>query len=124
MIGPYAKYSLSLRRLFRLGSVMGVTAGGVLAAFPAQAQAPGLYYAWRSIDGDLAACLDRSTTALTSQELSNIQVEGNSVAGKTEDSTAVFVCLTETTATTVMIMVSSTSDDLAFELRERLKASF
>lgn len=98
--------------------------GLAFAAAPARAQSPGLYYAWRSLDGPVTACIDRSTTALTNQALNNIQVEGNSVAGTTENATAVFVCLDNVESTTVMIMVSSTDDDVAFELREVLKDSF
>ncbi|MGD1929758.1 MAG: hypothetical protein ACFB12_12685 [Leptolyngbyaceae cyanobacterium] len=112
----------------RVWSVLAIGASATFWGLAAQAQAPGLYYAWRSINGDLTACLNRSTAALTSQELDNIQVEGNSVAGTTADSTAVFVCLesldTTTVTTTVMIMVSSNNDDVAFELRETLKESF
>lgn len=105
--------------LIAVGASMAFWAGS-----PARAQSPGLYYAWRVLDGDVATCIDRSAAALTEQELSNIQVEGNSVAGTTENATAVFVCLNNVESTTVMIMVSSTNDDVAFELRETLKAAF
>lgn len=108
----------------RIGTLFAIGAGLALSAMPASAQTPGLYYAWRTVETDLLACLDRSTTALNTEGLSNIQVEGNSVAGTTEDSTAVFVCLENPDATTVMIMVSSTDDDTAFALRENLKESF
>ncbi len=94
-------------------------------AAPVQAEAPRLYYAWRSIHQDLTTCLDRSTAALASQQLSNIQVEGNSVSGTTEAATAIFVCLTEApTDTTVMIMVASQDDAVALQLRETLKHRF
>lgn len=108
----------------RIGTLLALGTGLALAALPARAQSPGLYYAWRSVEIDVAACLDRSTTALTNEGLTNIQVEGNSVAGTLEDSTAVFVCLQNPEAITVMIMVSSTNDDTAFTLRETLKESF
>lgn len=108
----------------RICTVCALTAGVVLAGLPARAQSPGLYYAWRSIDADLMACIDRSTTALNNQGLNNIQVEANSVAGTTENSTVAFVCLQNPTDMTVMIMVSSNDDDTAFELREALKANF
>jgi len=94
------------------------------SAVPARAQSPGLYYAWRALDGDVSTCIDRSVSALNNQELSNIQIEDNSVAGTTENATAVFVCLVNPDSVTVMIMVSSTNDDVAFELRENLKVAF
>ncbi|MGD1858550.1 MAG: hypothetical protein ACFB0E_01090 [Leptolyngbyaceae cyanobacterium] len=108
----------------RVRTILAMGLGLACAAWPAQAQSPGLYYAWRLINGDTMACLDRAAAVLTNQELSNIQVEGNSVAGTTEDSTAVFVCLENAGSTTVMIMVSSTDDDMAFALRETLKENF
>ncbi|NEQ46445.1 MAG: hypothetical protein F6K00_24035 [Leptolyngbya sp. SIOISBB] len=110
--------------ILRIGTLLAVGTGLALATSPARAQSPGLYYAWRAVDADLITCIDRSTTALADEGLSNIQVEGNSVAGTTEDSTAVFVCLENPNAMTVMIMVSSTDDDTAFTLRETLKESF
>jgi len=108
----------------RISTLFALGAGLALAALPARAQSPGLYYAWRAVETDVVTCIDRSTTALTNEGLSNIQVEGNSVAGTTEDATAVFVCLQNPEAITVMIMVSSTNDDTAFTLRETLKESF
>jgi hypothetical protein len=108
----------------RIGALLVIGAGLLGAIAPAGAQSPGLYYAWRSVESDLATCLDRSTAALTNEGLTDIQVEGNSVAGTTENATAVFVCLENSEPITVMIMVSSTDDDAAFELRETLKASF
>ncbi len=110
--------------ILRTGTLLAIGTGLALATLPARAQSPGLYYAWRTIDADLITCLDRSTTALTDEGLGNIQVEGNSVAGTTEDSTVVFVCLDNPDVMTVMIMVSSTNDDTAFDLRETLKATF
>ncbi|MEM6839805.1 MAG: hypothetical protein AAF609_23585 [Cyanobacteria bacterium P01_C01_bin.120] len=108
----------------RVKAILTMGLGFACAAWPAQAQSPGLYYAWRLINSDSVACLERATAVLTNQELNNIQVEGNSVAGTTEDSTAVFVCLENAGNTTVMIMVSSTDDDMAFALRETLKENF
>ncbi|NER81662.1 MAG: hypothetical protein F6K42_19280 [Leptolyngbya sp. SIO1D8] len=108
----------------RLWSVVVVSASVWVGVSPAQAQAPGLYYSWRSIDTDTVGCIDRATAALNSQALENIQIEGNSISGTTENATAVFVCLAEADATTVMIMVSSVDDDSAFELRESLKGAF
>ncbi|MEM9007246.1 MAG: hypothetical protein AAGE59_27430 [Cyanobacteria bacterium P01_F01_bin.86] len=91
---------------------------------PVQAEAPGIYYAWRSIDADITGCIDRATVALDTQELANIQIEVNSISGTTENATALFVCFENAGSTTVMIMVSSTDDDTAFELRELLKDIF
>lgn len=108
----------------RISTLLALGTGLALAALPARAQSPGLYYAWRSVDTDIITCLERSTTALNEEGLGNIQVEGNSVAGTTVDSTAVFVCFQNPDAITVMIMVSSTDDDTAFTLRETLKESF
>ncbi|MGF1460460.1 MAG: hypothetical protein ACFBSG_15720 [Leptolyngbyaceae cyanobacterium] len=108
----------------RIWTFAAIAAGLVFGAAPARAESPGLYYAWRTLEADVVACIDRSTTALSNQGLGNIQVEGNSVAGTTEDSTAVFVCLESLDDLTVMIMVSSNNDDTAFELRETLKTSF
>lgn len=108
----------------RISTLLALGAGLALAALPARAQSPGLYYAWRSVDTDIVTCLERSTTALNDEGLGNIQVEGNSAAGTTADATAVFVCLQNPDAITVMIMVSSTDDDRAFALRETLKESF
>ena len=108
----------------RISTLLALGGGLALAALPARAQSPGLYYAWRSVDTDIVTCLERSTTALNEEGLGNVQVEGNSVAGTTAESTAVFVCLQNPDAITVMIMVSSTDDDSAFTLRETLKESF
>ncbi len=107
-------------------SWLGFTLGASLAfvGLPAQADVPGLYYSWRSLDGDVPQCLDRATAALRTQALTNIQVEGNSVAGTAENARAVFVCLENADATTVMIMVTSLDDDTAFQLREALKNLF
>ncbi|MEO1297762.1 MAG: hypothetical protein AAFW75_18670 [Cyanobacteria bacterium J06636_16] len=91
---------------------------------PAKAEAPGIYYSWRDIDADITVCIDRATAALNTQALENIQIEANSISGSNENATAVFVCLEDTDSTTVMIMVSSTNDDTAFELRESLKEVF
>ncbi|HEY9889064.1 MAG TPA: hypothetical protein V6D02_11730 [Candidatus Obscuribacterales bacterium] len=108
----------------RLWPTLAIGTGLALLGLPARAQVPNLYYSWRSLEVDVATCLDRSTTALTAQSLGNIQVQDNSVAGFTEEATAVFVCLGDVNATTVMLMVSSNDDDVAFNLREILKASF
>ena len=98
--------------------------GGFLGMPPAQADAPGVYYAWRSIDIGINRCLTQATTALNGAALEMVVVEGNSVSGRTENATAVFVCLEEGEASTVMVIVSSTDDEVAFNLREMLKTAF
>ena len=108
----------------RFWSVTLVSIGLLLGSRPAQAEAPGIYYSWRSIDADVAGCIDRAIAALNTQEVGNIQVEVNSISGSTENATAVFVCLRDANSTTVMIMVSSLDDDVAIELRESLKTVF
>jgi hypothetical protein len=108
----------------RIWSTLAVGASLTVSALPAHAQTPGLYYSWRALSGDVATCIDRSITALETQALGNIQVEGNSVGGTTDNATVVFVCLDNTDSVTVMLMVSSTDDDVAFGLRETLKESF
>lgn len=110
---------------FRVGPLIAVGASMVMTALPARAQSPGLYYAWRSLDGDVATCINRSSAALTAGELNDIQIEGNSVAGTTDNATAVLVCLDNIDeTTTVMIMVSSNDDAAALDLRETIKELF
>mgnify|MGYP001800667197 CR=1 FL=1 len=111
-------------KLSHVGSAIAIASAMAFSGLPARAQSPCLYYALRSIDQDVPTCIDRSTAALTNQGLNDIQIEGNSVAGTTEEATAVFVCLDNQETTTVMIMVSSNNDDIAFQLRETLKQVF
>lgn len=108
----------------RIFSTFAIGASMALLSLPAKAQAPAVYYAWRSIEGDIAACLNRSTAALQNQNLGNIQSQGNSVAGTSDIATAVFICFDNAIDTTVMIVVSSNDDDTAFNLREGLKSAF
>lgn len=110
--------------LSRVWSTATVTIGLLAGAMPAIAQAPGVYYAWRAIETDLIGCIDRATAAFSNQELQNIQVEANSVSGSTEDATALLICMVDGTNTNAMVVVSSVDDDIAFELRESLKAVF
>ncbi|WP_008316409.1 hypothetical protein [Leptolyngbya sp. PCC 6406] len=94
-------------------------------ASPVRAEAPGVYYAWRSLAVSPIACATQARQALESQALQNIQTEGNSVSGQSANATAVFVCLEQDIdITTVMLFVSSPSDDDAFTLREALKDRF
>jgi hypothetical protein len=101
-----------------------VALGWSLWATAAQAEAPGVYYSWRALDTDVNQCLERANQALTSQALVDVQIEGNSVAGRTENATAVFVCLEENQATTVMVIVAGNNDEAALNLRETLKMAF
>lgn len=102
----------------------GVLGLGVFTAAAAQAEAPGVYYSWRALDTTVSQCLDRANQALTDQSLQDIQTEGNSVAGRNDESTAIFVCLEDSQATTVMVIVASENDDAAVNLRETLKSIF
>lgn len=103
-----------------------------MVATAAQAEAPDVFYSWRALETDVAQCLDRSAQALGSQGLLDVQIDGNSVGGRTDETTAVFVCLegtqaeaqTTSPATTVMVIVAGTSDDAALALREALKTAF
>lgn len=113
-----------LSRLWSIPWSIAIATASVVVAGPARAEAPGLYYSWRTINDDVATCINRSTAALTSQTLGNLQIEGNSVAGSSENATAIFVCMENRGTTTVMIMVSSMDDATAFALREALKGSF
>ncbi|MEB3314538.1 MAG: hypothetical protein VKL98_10365 [Cyanobacteriota bacterium] len=98
---------------------------GLLAlAQPAMAEAPAIYYAWRSATVSQAQCLGQAEQALTSQQLATAQTDDTSVAGQGNDATAVFVCLKDGDATTVMIIVASSSEDRAMALREALKQAF
>ncbi|HEY9738148.1 MAG TPA: hypothetical protein V6D06_17775 [Trichocoleus sp.] len=107
-----------------------------MVATAARAEAPGVFYSWRALDTGVAQCLDQATQALESQSLAEIQADGNSVGGRTDETTAIFVCLedsqssgqtnpqTSAPSTTVMVIVAGTSDDEAVALREALKAAF
>ena len=105
-----------------LASLVGL--GSLAVAAAAQAEPPGVYYAWRAMDTNVSQCLNQAEQALESQDLTTVQTDDISIAGRSEDSTAVFVCLENTDATTVMVIVASTDDDQALALREALKAEF
>lgn len=106
-------------------ALMGVASVGTLAmASAAQAEPPGVYYSWRAMDTTVAQCVSQAEQALESQDLATVQADDISIAGRSEDSTAVFVCLDNGTFTTVMVIVASSDDEQAFDLREALKASF
>lgn len=106
-------------------TLMGVASVGTLAiASPAQAEPPGVYYSWRALETPVAQCIDQAEQALASQDLEPVQSDDISVAGRSEDTTAVFVCLDNGTFTTVMVIVASSDDEQAYDLREALKAAF
>ncbi|HEY9764484.1 MAG TPA: hypothetical protein V6D07_18295 [Trichocoleus sp.] len=103
----------------------GVVGLGVLAsAAIARAEAPGVYYSWRELETTSPQCLDRANQALTGQELRDIRTDGNSIAGRNDEATAVFVCLQGQAGTTVMVIVAATNDEAAVNLREALKLAF
>jgi hypothetical protein len=105
-----------------------LTGGAILAtATAAQADPPGIYYSWRAMATDVNQCLNQAENALESQNLTPVQTDAISMAGQSEDTTAVFVCMDspgEVTATTVMVIVSSADNDQAIALREALKLAF
>ncbi|TVP65817.1 MAG: hypothetical protein EA342_13360 [Leptolyngbya sp. LCM1.Bin17] len=102
--------------------IVGVGALGFLPA--AQAEPPGVYYAWQSLASDVRQCISRASQALNSQNLALTQTDDNSIAGQSDQVTAVFVCLQNPSNTTVMIIVSSQDEVQAMAVREALKAAF
>ncbi|ASC72431.1 hypothetical protein XM38_033880 [Halomicronema hongdechloris C2206] len=111
----------------KLGQMISAAAAGVgLLAFgpSARAEAPGIYYSWRALETDTAQCLDRAVQALDSESLVDVRVDGNSVVGRNPEATAVFVCLDDGPASTVMVIIASNDDASAIALREALKSAF
>lgn len=107
-----------------ISAVMGAGLLTTTAAV-ARAEAPGVYYSWRSLDTNVSQCLTQAQAALQTQSLDNIEVVSNSIAGRSDVATAVFVCLENPdTSTTVMVIVSSVDDQVAVDLREALKSAF
>ena len=103
--------------------------GGVIlaAAASAQAEPPGIYYSWRAMATSVAQCIDQAENALESQNLAPVQTDAVSIAGQSDDTTAVFVCMDspgEIDYTTVMVIVASADNDQALALREALKLAF
>ncbi|NJL49123.1 MAG: hypothetical protein HC929_18740 [Leptolyngbyaceae cyanobacterium SM2_5_2] len=111
----------STLKLLWLGSA-GLAA--LLGATAVQAEPPGIYYSWRAVNTDVTACLNQAGEALESQNLATVQADETSIAGRSEDSTAVFVCLANPGSTTVMVIVASADDEQALALREALKEAF
>lgn len=110
--------------LLRRIAAVAVGLGVFTSAAVVRAEAPGVYYSWRELDTTTPECLERANQALISQALQDIQTEGNSIAGRNDDATAVFVCLQGQEATTVMVIVAATYDEAAVNLREALKSAF
>jgi Asp/Glu/hydantoin racemase len=76
---------------------------------------------------DVNQCLNQAESALESQNLTPVQTDAISIAGQSDEATAVFVCMespSESPVTTVMVIVSSADDDQAIALREALKQAF
>lgn len=108
---------------------VGLTGGALILGASAQAQGepPGIYYSWRATTTDVTQCIDRAGQALASQDLTPVQTDTVSIAGQSEATTAVFVCLEtpgDSEATTVMVIVAGANDDQAVALREALKRAF
>ncbi|NJL88270.1 MAG: hypothetical protein HC886_23640 [Leptolyngbyaceae cyanobacterium SM1_1_3] len=103
-------------------TVMGL--GAIAIALPAQAEAPGIYYSWRSLEIDMDQCLVRSQAALAGSALTDIVVDGNNVSGRSETATALFICLENAVDTTIMLTIASNDDESALLLREALKQAF
>jgi hypothetical protein len=75
----------------------------------------------------VAQCIDQADNALASQDLNPLQTDEISIAGQSDEATAVFVCMEspdESDYTTVMVIVASIDDDQAVTLREALKQAF
>lgn len=90
----------------------------------AQAEAPNIFYSWRSLEGTVDQCLEQANQALETQAFAEIQRDGNSIGGHTDNDSAMFVCLEGDGDTTVMVIVSGVDGERAIALREALKAAF
>ena len=98
---------------------------GLGLAGAAQANPPGMHYAWQTVTIDTAQCLDMARQALLSEGLEPVQNDATSVAGRSPTVTALFVCAEDPVkTTTVMLVVASTDDTAALALREALKLAF
>jgi len=90
----------------------------------ALAEPPGVFYSWRESEISVADCIRRGEAALEAEGMENISGDTTSVAGRSADVTALFVCLDHANSTTVMIVVASEDDTQAVRVRESLKATF
>jgi hypothetical protein len=110
-----------LHRWMAAATTLGVLSLGL----PARAEAPSVYYAWRTLEGTPAVCTEQARRALESQSLEQIQTAGTSASGQSANATAVVVCLEQDLdTTTVMVVVSSLDEEAALALREALKDRF
>lgn len=105
-----------------------LTGGAILAsAAAAQADPPGIYYSWQAMATDVNQCIGQAENALESQDLAPVQMDAISIAGQSDEATAVFVCMEAPDGaayTTVMVIVASADNDQALALREALKQAF
>jgi hypothetical protein len=104
-----------------LGCWLGLLAAAAPAAL---AEPPGVYYSWRETEISVSQCISRAEAALEGEGLENILADDTSIAGQSEDITAVFICLESSPSTTVMIIVAGEDDTQVVDMREALKASF
>ncbi len=105
-------------------AVFALLGWGLTTGVAAQAEPPGVYYSWRESEISVSQCTNRAQAALESEGLENILADDTSVAGRSDDLTAVFVCLEHPDSTTVMVIVSGDDDAQAVRVREALKAKF
>ncbi|MDA0673513.1 MAG: hypothetical protein O3C67_07385 [Cyanobacteria bacterium] len=101
------------------------TLGTLSLGWPAWAEAPSVYYAWRTLAGNPEACVEQARLALAGEQLQQIQAAGTSVTGRSLEATAVVMCVEQDVdTTTVMVVVSSLNEEAALTLREALKERF
>ncbi|PSN17609.1 hypothetical protein C7271_16810 [filamentous cyanobacterium CCP5] len=117
----------SLLAFLGLGVAMGLPAVAQPLPSEATSQPPGVYYSWRDLATEPAECLARSQQALNAVDIGDIQQVDNSIAGRTEDSTVVFVCIpnqANPAITTVMVIIAGQDDQASLDLRSDLQAAF
>jgi hypothetical protein len=105
-------------------AMFAVTGLSMATPMVALAEPPGVFYSWRESEISVADCVRRGEAALEAEGMDNISGDTTSVAGRSEDVTAVFVCLDHANTTTVMIVVAGADDTQAIRVRESLKATF
>ncbi|HIK44130.1 MAG TPA: hypothetical protein IGR64_04495 [Leptolyngbyaceae cyanobacterium M65_K2018_010] len=98
--------------------------GSLAIATGAAAEPPAVYYSWRAMETSVTQCVNQARQALATEALIPVQADENSVAGQSDDATAVFICLESPGASTVLVIVSSQDETNALALREALKAAF
>jgi hypothetical protein len=105
-------------------AIFAVTGISLTTATAVLAEPPGVYYSWRETEISVPDCIRRGSAALETEGLENILTDSTSVAGRSEDVTAVFLCLNHSNSTTVMVVVAGEDDAQAVRVREALKATF